>query len=884
MEHSLYKFILKYSLKQQIVLVVLSLTSFVPYYYYLSMPKTIVNRGIDGKNVTFPVDMWALGVIQLDQLNYLLVLCFGFLGLVIVQQCFKYAINVFQGISGERMLRRLRYELYARILRFPLPVFRKMSAGEIIPMITAEVEPLGGFIADSFALPIFQGGMLLVTFIFLLVQNPVMAVAAVALYPMQFWLIPKMQRKVNQLGKERVKTARQLADRIHESISGVQEIHAHDASNRFRAEFTRRLGRIYWIRYEIFQRKFMIKFLNNFLQQLGPFFFYSIGGYLVIQGQLDLGQIVAAVNAHKEMAAPWKELLNYYQTREDSRIKYEQVITQFAPDGMRDITYQIEEPTTPVDLTGEIQVSNLTINSDTGETLVDGVTLAIPMPSRVAVVGGSGREELMLAMARLIDPARGRISIGGNDINNLPEAVTGRRMAYLGQTGYVFNSTIGENLFFSVRHRALSPRERSADQQRAFDREMLEAEASGNSLDDPDADYTDYAAAGAADQRELRAVGASALKLALLDEDVYQLGLRGTIDPSLQPEAADAILKARLALREKLHDGDLDELIESWDRSRYNRNATVAENLMFGAPIGERFNPERMADNEYVWSVLEKAELKARFVAIGYDVAKTMVELFADLPPDHEFFQEFSFISSDDLPAFQEILGQTSADKLGELDLEKQRMLVSLPFKLIVARHRLGHIDDEIQSRVLAARQIFASDLPPKLRSAVAFFDPDRYTLGGSIQDNILFGKIAFGQPKAAEKVGAVIGEVIDTLDLRETVTAVGMMFETGIGGSRLNAAQRQKLVIARALVKRPDLLIANETLSSFDGATQAQLLDNLLAWSQGRGLVFAIHNAALAKSFDRVVVVDNGKVIEQGAPAELDQDGRAFHRLVHGQ
>ena len=60
-----------------------------------------------------------------------------------------------------RMLRRLRYMLYARILRFPLPQFRKVSQGELIPMITAEVEPLGGFIGDAFALPALQGGLLL---------------------------------------------------------------------------------------------------------------------------------------------------------------------------------------------------------------------------------------------------------------------------------------------------------------------------------------------------------------------------------------------------------------------------------------------------------------------------------------------------------------------------------------------------------------------------------------------------------------------------------------------------------------------------------------------------------------------------------------------------
>src|SRR3546814_3270034 len=85
------------------------------------------------------------------------------------------------------------------------------------------------------------------------------------------------------------------------------DVCSSDLSSRMQAEFTARLGISYWIRVEIFQRKFMIKFLNNFIQQLGPFFFYAIGGYLAIRGQLDVGTVVAAVSAHKEMAAPRSE-------------------------------------------------------------------------------------------------------------------------------------------------------------------------------------------------------------------------------------------------------------------------------------------------------------------------------------------------------------------------------------------------------------------------------------------------------------------------------------------------------------------------------------------------------------------------------------------------
>ena len=879
MEQSLYKFIMKYSMRQQVILTALSMASFVPYYYFLDIPKAIVNKGISGRGMQYPVDMW--GIVSLDRVGYLFWLVFIFIFLVVVQQGFKYAINVFQGISGERMLRRMRYELYARVLRFPLPTFRKMSQGEIIPMITAEVEPLGGFIAESFALPIFQGGMLLVTFAFLLVQNWMMALAGVALYPLQFYFIPKLQRKVNALGKERVKGARRLADRIGESISGVQEVHAHDGSQRMLAEFARRLGVIYWVRFEIFNRKFVIKFINNFIQQLGPFFFYAIGGYLVIQGSLDVGTIVAAVAAQKEMGGPWKELLTHYQTREDAKLKYEQIIAQFAPPGIRDASVQTAEPDVIPNLTGPIVATNLVLQDDHGTNVVDGVTVTLPNPGSVAIVGGSGRDELMQLLARLLDPTRGKIVIGSLDIAELPEAVTGRRIGYVGATSYMWNANIGENLFYSVRHRLLVPRIYEGEAKKVFDRETGEAIASGNSPDDPTGDWTDYKAAGASDEESLKLAALKSLKLANFEDDVYQLGLRGSIDPKSQPALAERVLGARTALRARLQDPAIASLVETWDRSRYNTNATVAENIMFGTPVGDKFDLDNMAKNKYMLATLEKVGLKDRFLSIGHDVARTMVELFADLPADHEFFQQFSFISSDDLPEFKDILGRSGPERLDTLSADDRNKLMSLPFKIIPARHRLGHLDDEVRGLILKAREAFAEGLPEELKGAVAFFDPEKYTRGANLQDNILFGKIGYGQAQAAEKVGALLATVIQELDLRATITEVGLSFEVGIGGARLSTAQRQKLAIARAALKQPDLLLLSEATSTLDAATQGHILDEVFETFGKKGIIWSLHRAALAERFDRILVVQEGRIVEQGSYAELNREGTEFHRLL---
>ena len=279
-----------------------------------------------------------------------------FLTLVFINGGFKYYINTFKGRLGERMLRRLRYQLYHRMLRFPLSQFSKTSSAQIIPMITSECESLGGFIGDTFVTPVFQGGTLLTIIVFMFMQDPVLGAAAVALYPVQGYAIPKLQRKVNQLGKRRVRTVREVADRVHESAAGIVDIHANDAVKRQLTAFAHLMGTIYDIRFEIYQRKFFVKFLNNFIAQLTPFFFYAIGGYMVIRGNLSFGALVAVLAAYKDLASPWKELLDFYQIKEDSRIKYEQIVEQFQPAGMIDARLQMAEPQIPTPLTGELSV------------------------------------------------------------------------------------------------------------------------------------------------------------------------------------------------------------------------------------------------------------------------------------------------------------------------------------------------------------------------------------------------------------------------------------------------------------------------------------------------------------------------------------------------
>jgi putative ABC transport system ATP-binding protein len=880
LEPTIWRFIIKHSWKSQLVALVLTLASFPFLYISLDLPKTIVNHAIRA-DAKFPQYVFGF---EFERVPYLMLLCGAFLATVLINGAFKYCINTYKGALGERMLRRFRYQLYLRLLRFPLTYFHKTSSAQIIPMVTAESESLGGFIGDALALPAFQGGTLLTIIFFMFVQDPVLGLAAISLYPFQGYIIPKLQRKVNQLNKQRVRTQRIVADRIQESAAGIVEIHTNNTVKLQLTDFAALLGRIYEIRYEIYRRKFFVKFLNNFIGQLTPFFFYSIGGYLVIRGNLSFGALVAVLAAYKDMASPWKELLDFYQSKEDSRIKYEQIIEQFQPAGLTDPALMLRDPDEIPRLQGELAVSNLSLAEDDRNRVLDAITFTMRLDEHVAVIGpsGSGKNELALLLARLMRPTGGRITIAGHDLGELPLAVLGHRIGYVAATPYLFTGTLRDNLLMALRHRPIRPAEYDEFEARRRARRVEEARRSGNIDCDPHADWVDYQAAGVENAQQLRDRIVELLTRLDFETDVYNFGLRSRFDAGADPELTARLLQARCALRQRLAADGITNLVETFDPERYNTNASVAENLLFGTPIGPVFDFEALAGNHYVRAVLDKVGLTEDLIEAGRQVAATMTEMFAGLPPDHEFFDQFSFIKAEELPELSAILAAAEAAGIAALNREQREKLLALPFRLVAARHRLDILDEAMQQRLLEARRVFRRDLPEEAQGEIEFFDPERYNASASLQDNILFGKIAYGEADAPVRVPALISELLDAMSLRPVVVDIGLNYEVGTGGSRLSLAQRQRAAIVRALLKRPDLLILNEATTALDGHAQAKVGEGIRQDMAGRGLIWILHRASLARDFDRVLVMNGGKLQEQGTFAELNrQDSLTGHLLA---
>ena len=190
MERNLFRYVWRHTRREQITVLAVVVLSTPFYFASLDLPRRIVNEAIQGKafgsgqstaqflSWTFSLPSWLGGAsfkvfegFPVDQLQMLMGLSTLFLLLVLVNGAFKYWINVSKGALGERMLRRMRFELFALVLRFTPEALRHVKASETATIIKDEVEPIGGFIGDAFILPAFLGTQATTALIFIFVQN-----------------------------------------------------------------------------------------------------------------------------------------------------------------------------------------------------------------------------------------------------------------------------------------------------------------------------------------------------------------------------------------------------------------------------------------------------------------------------------------------------------------------------------------------------------------------------------------------------------------------------------------------------------------------------------------------------------------------------------------
>ena len=464
----------------------------------------------------------------------------------------------------------------------------------------------------------------------------------------------------------------------------------------------------------------------------------------------------------------------------------------------------------------------------TGERL-SGVDLSLAMPAHVAIIGGrgSGARVLAAVLAGQVVPTAGSVAYGGLDLRGFDAADRARRIAFAAGEAILIEGTLRANILYGA---------------------------------DP---------AAVPDQ----AAFVEILRVTGLDAFAYARGLLGRVDPVAAPDFARAIVAARATMRAMLRAEGAERLVEPFDPARYNHQATVGENILFGEAVGETFSPKRLGRHPYMRAVLEAEDLVRPLTEIGLSVARSTVEIFAELPNDHPLFDAFSLFPADERGYFEDlVVRQPDAVALrrgpaGQRDRER---LIGLALRYSETRHRFGLIDAAFEQRLVAARHSFARMLPPHLAGAVEFHDPARINPAAGVEENLLFGRVSQGEAGAETRVRAIVRRVLTEEDLEAAVYRLGLdsRVEPGsagtgsaLGEGAIPVETRIAIDLARCLIRQPDIVVVAILLDGRKPADIAARIARLRAARAGRGLIVCVPDDADLSEvapFDAAVTVEN--------------------------
>ncbi|MEE4186878.1 MAG: ABC transporter transmembrane domain-containing protein [Roseobacter sp.] len=864
MEPSIFSFIWKFSKREQLFLLLFTLFTFPFLYATLELPKRIINDAI-GSDETM-VEIW--NNIEVTQIEFLMILCGLYLAAVLAHGLLKMRLNTMKGVLAERLLRRFRYQLVGRMMRFPSAYFRSTSQGELVSMVTSEAEPMGGLMGDAVAQPVFQAGQMLIIVVFLFAQSVWFGLAGIALIPLQAWLIPMLQRQINQLNKKRIVQVRAFAAEIGETAAGITDLRTNGGWRYRLATFTDRLGRLFDIRFQIYQKKFFMKFLNNFITQLTPFFFYSVGGVLAIRGDITVGALVAALAAYKDLSSPWKELLTYYNQVQDMSLRWEIVTERFAPKGMIEDRLFEGEPERMPHLDGAISIHNVTVRNADGNAVLENLSLEIPSGARVAVQTTNQTERRAFAelLTREVLPARGDITIGGHALNDLHQAVIAARIGYAHSRPYLFDGSLGDNLLMPLKS---SPQTVLWDPDKK-DRWSLEARRTGNSPDSTRAEWLDPGLAGLDDVEDIKGWWFHLVEAMGIDDLMFRRMLSSRMDPARHPQLAERLVALRDEVHDKLQERGLAALVNRFDPDGFNPSIPLGGNLMFASPKKD-ISQQGLAAEQNFLALISEVGLAEQGIAISQTLIETLHQTFGMDGTKHPLFTALG-IEEELYEKLVDIAMRRKEKGDSAITQEEFSLLLTVPFAFTAEQIGPG-FPDSFKQEILEIRRTKSPAMRDRMRDLFVPVSPENYLPRLTMMENVLYGRIAAVAGVQGELIEDIVAQLLDESGLKRLVAETVLDVPTGLGGSNLASIFQERAAFARAGIKRPDILILDTALASHDAASRKETRGRLQELLPQTTMFFLEDKFENPQAYDVFVEIKNGRIDGQYEMEEPDAD-----------
>jgi putative ABC transport system ATP-binding protein len=364
-----------------------------------------------------------------------------------------------------------------------------------------------------------------------------------------------------------------------------------------------------------------------------------------------------------------------------------------------------------------------------------------------------------------------------------------------------------------------------------------------------------------------------------LEEDILLLGLNSKLQAT-EEEFANLVLAMRRHFLEKA-DPEVFSLIESFDEKNFLSYQSLGVNLVFGFSLTTDPEEKLLMAHPGILDILDRLGLLIPLAMVGQTLIRATMEIFNQDLRD-EFFTKITPISPEEFP----MLGRLAEirQSIRELDRKDLSLLIELALRYVPAAHPIITLPGPFTDYIVRCRDSLRKSLDETYSQLFCFIDPARFCWKHSVFQNIIFGSIRTEIAHAEETVRTAVLGTIEDLGMKDLVVLKGLDCQVGAQGSFLSGGQKQKLCLARTLLKKPSILILDEITSGLDNKSKAKVQELIKHHLAGKCTIFSVvHRLETVKDYDRIVVMRAGKIVEVGTYEELLEKKGHFYDLLRG-
>lgn len=361
----------------------------------------------------------------------------------------SYLMTVTFALAGNRLLTRVRADLYAHLQQLPMAFHDKAPTGDLVTRVTSDVGRLKE-VAVTAALPLLGNTVTLVGMVAVVAFiDWQLALVMLLVFPLFFVFSIRLSRRINTVSRTQRKAEGALASLATETLSAMRLVKAYSLEKRLQERFASSNQKSLKDGVKGKRLSAGLERKTDVLVGVATAIVLFVGAQRVLAGAMTPGDLVVFLTYLKAAFKPMRDVA-----------KYTGRIAQAAASSDRIVDVLTLSPAisdrpgarTAERFRGDIEFRDVWLEYEPGQPVLKGFDLAVAAGQKVAVVGpsGAGKSSLANLLSRLCDPTHGVVAVDGRDLRDLTMASVRSQLAVVLQESVLFATSIRENIAFGL--------------------------------------------------------------------------------------------------------------------------------------------------------------------------------------------------------------------------------------------------------------------------------------------------------------------------------------------------------------------------------------------------------------------------------------------------